>query len=901
MRTPSLASVLALAGATALLAGAPRIQAPDAPWKTLRTAHYFIHFPAGGRFPSFAQEVASKIEGIHAQVVEWVGFEAPKPIHILIRDPQLEANGLAYAFPDRPWVELWKTPPESDGAIGHTSSWVELLVTHELTHIHHLLRPQNKPNWSDWLRKSPHGPVTRKAPRWVIEGYATVIEGRITGMGRPHSAYRAALLRQWALQGKLPDYGAVSASDGFRGGSLAYLVGSAYLEWLERQNPSDPDILKKFWKQLASKKHRDFDPSFAATFGRSAQEGYDRWRAEVTHDALELERRAKQQHLLREGEVWARFEGEVTDLSVSPDGTKLLARVLMKDFRGLKVWDLVKQEKAAPGKKTVEEKPDPNEVEDRKGGVTPQKQIWSVGRVKGQVPREPRWTPSGSIRYLLRLPNAEGSLEASAAEASPFAPLPFKGSDRPGLFRPEGRQPSTFNSGDRLWTLTFDPIGNVAADWAHDVFYGAAEVHGIWNIVRQSSGNPGPVQPLTCTLSAAWNPAPTPDGKWLYYTQLTATGVEIRRLDLTLPPLEDQALPLDSDPLAPDTVIAHADEPSRLPPGQQTPEATDYRVGDSLWSGKRLGAFSGPAGASCQLGLGGSDLLGRFSWQALASVGSGAGPRGAAFATVWHGWRWAPDLAVFSSLERPSSQEFNPLTGFDRERRGGELALNWETRTRTPLKFKPYLAFERVEALETRAQTSRALGGLDLRVGHRWQPSEHNTLALKAEASGALGRTEGQGWNLQRINLAFRFENELVPFALRGELARVGGGPTGLDRLHLGGGETDLVPPDLDLNRFAQVALPAFSATGDRGRRWRAELGAGLHAYFEHSQVWNAGQARTPATRVAGVELTVRDPLQTERLAPALGRIELTIGLHRPLDGLMKERTVGSLSLIVRP
>ena len=175
-----------------------------------------------------------------------------------------------------------------------------------------------------------------------MEGYATLIEGKLTGSGRPHSAIRAAVLRQWALEGKLPTYEALSGTGGFLGGSLAYLGGSAYLEWLETK-AGDPKVLQTLWIRLAGK--RDFDAAFTATFGFGPKDGYQRYCAELTHTALELERRARAQGL-REGELLAQLQGWATDLALSPDGTKLLARVLAPKHPGLYVWDLKATPKA---------------------------------------------------------------------------------------------------------------------------------------------------------------------------------------------------------------------------------------------------------------------------------------------------------------------------------------------------------------------------------------------------------------------------------------------------------------------------------------------------------------------------------------------------------------------------
>ncbi|MDE3246898.1 MAG: hypothetical protein KGN80_12495, partial [Acidobacteriota bacterium] len=364
---------------------AQRIQSPDAPWRTIQTPHYRIHYPARGDFEPFALEVAAKIEGIHARVTEWVGYETPRVVDVLIRDPRMEGNGTAYPFLKHPFVELWKTPPEPDSAIGHFTTWPELLVTHELAHIQHLTRPHTQPRLLDKLLDLPVGPLALKAPRWVVEGYATVVEGRVTGSGRPHSVYRAALLRQWAREGKLPDYGALNGFSGFRGGNLAYLVGSAYLEWLERREAArsgEKDVLKKLWRKLAASPRRSFDRTFLGTFGFRARDGYDRFRAELTADALAFEQRMVEKHLMREGEVFTKVDGEVTDLAVNPDGTRLLARVVTPSFKGLRVWDL----KAPPHtglKKNLD--PDISPLQPTK------KATWLLGRRDGQIPEKPHW------------------------------------------------------------------------------------------------------------------------------------------------------------------------------------------------------------------------------------------------------------------------------------------------------------------------------------------------------------------------------------------------------------------------------------------------------------------------------------------------------------------------------
>jgi hypothetical protein len=829
-----------------LVQAAPHSQSPDAAWITYTTAHYRIHCPKV--FEAFGGEVAGRVEGIHAKYLDLVGFVFEKPIDILILDPVLEPNGMALPVLQRPHVVLWKTEPEPDSTLGHHHGWAELLLAHELGHMHHLLRPARKPGL--WERWTTVGPLTRKSPRWVIEGYATLIEGRLTGSGRPHSAIRAAVLRQWGIEGKLPTYEALSGSEGFLGSSMAYLGGSAYLEWLEARS-GDPKVFQTLWTRLAGK--RDFDSAFLATFGFAPKDGYQRFCAEVTHTALELERRTKVQGL-REGELLTQLAGWATDLALSPDGSKLLARVLDPKKPGLYVWDL----KAKPPKVAAGEADEPADHPPLAVVLPPSRRL---GRIHGALPWKPMWVSSGTVAFQLRLPDSEGVLKP-----------------QPRQWRLEGASASP-----QVVTRADTPSGLTWRD-----------VDGIWNLAD------GQGRTLTRTLAAAWNPVLTPDGKWIYYTQLSASGLQIRKLDAHLPPLEPLPLPQDPAPLVKDLVLPKADEPDPLP-APILVEPHPYRVGESHEVFTLVALSDTPSTSSYQIGAGGNDILGRLNWQVLAGLGNGPGPRGGTLGAAWRGWGWAPSLQLFSSLEYPSYQDFLAVRGFDRQRRGLELAFDLEDRGRPWFSFRPATSSEQIIPIGGGGLTRSLLGGAAT-LGNHWSWDEEG---LKSSTALQVyqGQTDSHSWTLTRMGLTVGWINPWIPVTLRAEGGRVGGSPTAFDRFQLGGVLTSLVPPTLDANRVVQAALPAYTETGNHLQTLRTDLGLGVvTAYLEHAAVWDDASPRPAAQRVAGLELDSRNlGLPLDVLRRLAGNLSFTLGLHRPLDGVMKGRTVGTLSLILRP
>jgi hypothetical protein len=271
-------------GLAAMPARAQLYTRPELRWETIHTVHFDVHFPRTMR--PWAVDAAGRLEGVHDAVVALVGSGPTRKVTVVIDDPYNVSNGASLPILDAPTIVLWPTPPEPSEDIGHASDWVELLTVHEFAHIAHLTRPSRNTLQRVLWRLLPVdiSPIVRNSPRWVIEGYATYIEGRLTGSGRPNSVARAGVLRQFALEGRLPAYSELNGSSQYLGGSMAYLAGSAFLEWLVAR--SGEESLPHLWRRMTARQDRTFTAAFAGVFGDTPQALYGRFTTELTGKAL---------------------------------------------------------------------------------------------------------------------------------------------------------------------------------------------------------------------------------------------------------------------------------------------------------------------------------------------------------------------------------------------------------------------------------------------------------------------------------------------------------------------------------------------------------------------------------------------------------------------------------------
>lgn len=348
-------------------------QGPDAEWRALETPSFRIYYPQASE--AWTLHLANRLETIRERVAEEVGFLRSDVVDVLVLDPLARPNGSAWPILGSPRMVLYSSPPESDSILSHYRNWGQLVAVHEEVHLAHLLRPSRNPLRRMLESIAPIGPIAQRAPRWVIEGYATYLEGKLTGSGRPFSHLRATILRRWAQQGELPSYYRLSADTrDWLGMSMAYLAGSAYLQWLV--DSAGEESLRNLWQRLSAVRNRSFSDAFAGVFGDSPEKLYNRFRAELTYEAIRLELKASAAD--SGGELWQDLSWTSGLPDVSPDGEHLA--LVLRSRKGpqrLVVWAT--------------------------GDGPPARDRWTA-EVEALLAADPDDVPAGSFRPLPRQP-----------------------------------------------------------------------------------------------------------------------------------------------------------------------------------------------------------------------------------------------------------------------------------------------------------------------------------------------------------------------------------------------------------------------------------------------------------------------------------------------------------------
>jgi len=201
---------------------------PRGPVRTIPTTHFRVHFRAdsGDASEAMARRAAGLAERAYAQLAR--EFAPPAgPIELLLADNVDFSNGFAQIFPTNRIV-VYAVPPVEAIELRAYSDWMQLVITHELTHIFHLDRARGI--WAAGRAIFGRNPAlfpNTLTPSWVKEGLAIQYESKFTGMGRVQAAESQAAGRAAAAAGAIPPVSRWSAATSrFPRGGTAYAYGA---------------------------------------------------------------------------------------------------------------------------------------------------------------------------------------------------------------------------------------------------------------------------------------------------------------------------------------------------------------------------------------------------------------------------------------------------------------------------------------------------------------------------------------------------------------------------------------------------------------------------------------------------------------------------------------------------
>jgi dipeptidyl aminopeptidase/acylaminoacyl peptidase len=693
-------------------------QSPDRDWRTLETPSYRVHYPV--EYEAWTLRTARKLESVRARVAEEVAYAPAQRVDVVVMDPVAQANGFVLPLLGSPRMVLWTSPPSSDSIIGQFRSWPELLVVHEDAHLVHLLRPSRNP-LSRFLERTilPIGPIARRSPRWVTEGYATVLEGQLTGSGRPHGDLRAAILRRWAQRGRLPSYDRLAFdTERWQGMSMAYLAGSAYLEWLVDRG--GPGGLRDLWARLSARTVRSFDDAFSGVFGEEPEDLYGRFTAELVERAMAVER-ALAPHA-REGELWQRLEWSTGVPAVSSDGDRLAIVIRHRERPArLVVWSTapdVEGERKRHERISRMLERDPEDVAPLRDRPLPREPLHELPAVDGAGPESPRWMPDGTsilfvrfeadaagflhpdlfrwhleggrVERITRLtgirqpdPHPDGRWAAAVRHRHGFSQLVrvdlasgVTGAltepsvdivyDAPRI-SPDGRQLVYLRHAGEDWRAVVRDLES-GQERELETPPAAMVAHPAWSrdgaTVFLAIGEHGFIDIQGFSVNGATAPYA------VTRTQGAALGPEptgegsLYFLSLEPHGLDVRLIPIEPAPSLPPEVTHERLVPAVAPasPDRPQPAQADVESGHPYGLGRQefmplVGGRHSPSGHLLELGMRGGDLLGRLNYFAIGSLARGDGvAEGAALAAAWRGWAVMPRGHIFTVDERPSAQ-----------------------------------------------------------------------------------------------------------------------------------------------------------------------------------------------------------------------------------------------------
>jgi hypothetical protein len=553
----------AAAAALALLApGAAAASDPDIEWRTFETPHFRVSFP--DFLERIADRAAVALERAHRILVPLLDHEPDGRTEVVVSDDTDSANGSATALPMNV-LRLYAIPPFEFSPLQEYDDWLDMLVTHEYTHILHLDNVGGLPRIVNAIMGKVWAP-NHMAPRFLVEGMAVFEETRRRRGGRIGCTLWDMYLRAAALEDELLRLDQVThVPNAWPHGEVPYLYGGYLVDFLVRRHGEEP------LGAIASDYGSDVVPFgvsraiFEAT-GEDLLELYDAF-----VEDLRARYTAQADAVRAEGPV----EGErvVTDAEVvrtprwSPDGKRIGYYAYDGyDQPSLYAIDAASGERTrlavVPGQGAMTWAPDGRSFVYHRADVYRNfygfYDLWARGAdgedvrlTEGLRAREPDLSPGGDrVVYVLSAP--AGSFLATMNADGSGTEIVLSGDEDVQIYTPrwspDGRSVAFSawlpEGGRRLYVLDLETrrlrrLADVpgayegAPAFAPDGrrVYFSSDRSGIANVYAADLAT-GRTWRVTNVVGGAFHPDVSPDGRRLAFVGFTSSGYDLRTLDV---------------------------------------------------------------------------------------------------------------------------------------------------------------------------------------------------------------------------------------------------------------------------------------------------------------------------------------------------------------------------------
>ncbi|WP_420129422.1 hypothetical protein [Longimicrobium sp.] len=647
LRAFLLALSLVLIPALAPPAGAQ--VAPDAHWHTFDTPHYQVHYQDG--LEALARRAAARAEEARVALTEAFVQPPRGRVHLVIADNLDYANGLASLFP-RNRVVVYAHGPVEEPSLAYSFDWLEVVVSHELAHVHHLdyASPLIR-GLRSVLGRNPMLFPNASVPQWTTEGLATYLESRLTGAGRVRGSFHEMILRTAILEDRFFAIDRVTGRPTtWPSGNSAYVYGSMFEDYLSQRY--GPERAGAFVRTVGGRWIPYFiDEAARDAYGVTFSRAWGEWRDSL-HTAYAARADSLRAIGLTEPEQLTR-EGRVTQFPRwSPDGTRLaFAQATGRDDPATRILHTDGRIETIAARKTVGPLawlPDGSAL------VTSQLDLVDPHRIFSDLYRVPvtggtrrltraeRWSEpdvsrdgrivavrGGGEANALVLADAEGREMRTLVPAAPdvWWSAPRWSPDGGRIAVSRQRTGGLYDvvlldaDGRVIRELTQDRALDMNPTWSPDGRYVvfSSDRTGITNLYAYDL-TAGRLLQVTNVLTGAYQPDVSPDGRWIAFAWYRSDGYHIARIPYDpatwrpAPPLREDATRPGPDPAR---YAATAGGPSR-------PYSAWRTLPPTTWS-PILVPDEGELGAAIGIGVGGNDVLERHRYAAALTVRSEAG------------------------------------------------------------------------------------------------------------------------------------------------------------------------------------------------------------------------------------------------------------------------------------